>query len=128
MNMSIARKATNTSSPKKTDTGNNNHRRNKSDREAIKFIQEYEELLPGHPRKKAPYKEPKTIGEYASHLQGPSQNKFGGHRTQKICGLKGNTYGPAGPCRSLAGEELAKVEADLRAKGTLKAKEDGSKD
>ena len=88
----------------------------------------YDKILQGTPRKKAGYSEPKTIGEYEPRLQGPSQNRFGGHRTQKICGLKGNTYGPAGPCRRLAGEEQAKVEADLRARGLIEPEEDDSED
>ena len=104
-------------SRKKIVARNNNRRQNKNSREEAKFIREYDELLPGSPRKKAPYNEPKTIGEYAPHLQGPSQNRFGGHQTQQICGLKGNTYGAAGPCRTLTAEEQAKVEADLRGQG-----------
>ena len=81
--------------------------------------QKGEELLPGSPRRKAPYKDPKTIGEYEPHLQGPTQNKYGGHKSQQVRGLRGNTYGAASPCRTLTPEEKAKVEADLRAKGML---------
>ena len=88
----------------------------------------YDKILEGTPRKKAGYKEPKTIGEYKPRLQGPSQNRFGGHQTQKLRGLKGNTYGPASPCRRLTGEELAKAEADLRARGLIEPEEDDSKD
>ena len=88
----------------------------------------YDEILPGSPRKKAPCSEPKTIREYPHHLQGPSQNKFGGHRTQQLRGLKGNTYGAAGPCRRLTVEELSKVKADLRAKGALEPEGDDSVD
>jgi hypothetical protein len=83
----------------------------------------YDKILQGTPRKKAGYSEPKTIGEYEPHLQGPPQNRFGGHRTQQLCGLKGNTYGPAGPCRRLTPEERAKVEADLGAKGNIPPEE-----
>ena len=42
-----------------------------------------------------------------------------GHQCEKICGLRGNTYGAAGPCRRLTPEEKAKVEADLRANGII---------
>jgi hypothetical protein len=88
----------------------------------------YDKMLQGTPRKKAGYKEPKTIGEYEPRLQGPSQNRFGGHKTQRICGLKGNTYGAAGPCRSYTAEERAELEAELRAKGSMEPDEDDSKD
>ena len=127
MNTNNACKVKTKKSRKKIVARNNNRRQNKNSREEAKFIREYDELLPGSPRKKARYNEPKTIGEYAPHLQGPSQNRFGGHQTQQICGLKGNTYGAAGPCRRLTAEEQAKVEADLRAKGTIEPEEDDSK-
>jgi hypothetical protein len=119
MSTNNARKVKAKNSPKKIVTRNNNRRQNKNSREEAKFIREYDERLPGSPRKKAPYNEPKSIGEYAPHLQGPSQNRFGGHKTQRICGLRGNTYGAAGPCRTLTAEEQAEVEADLKAKGTI---------
>src|SRR3954452_10447186 len=76
--------------------------------------QVYEEILDGSPRKKARFSEPKTIDEYEEHLRGPRQNRFGGRRTTKILGLKGNTYGAASPCRTLSAEERAKVQEDLR--------------
>jgi hypothetical protein len=87
----------------------------------------YDKILQGAPRKKARYNEPKTIGEYAPHLQGPSQNRFGGHKTQRICGLKGNTYGAAGPCRRYTAEERAELEADLRARGSIEPEEEEPK-
>ena len=79
----------------------------------------YDQILQGTPCKKAGYSEPKTISEYEPHLRGPTQNKYGGHKSQQVRGLRGNTYGAAGPCRTLTPEEKAKVEADLRAKGML---------
>jgi hypothetical protein len=108
---------------RKTFTQNNKRRQRKNSREEAKFIREYEEILPGSPRKKAGYSEPKTIGGYEPHLRGPSQNRFGGHRSQRMRGLRGNTYGAASPCRSLTPEEKAKVEANLRAKGMLPPEE-----
>ena len=116
MNTNNACKGRTKKSRKKIVARNYNGRQNKSSREEAEFIREYDELLPGSPRKKARYNEPKTIGEYAPHLQGPSQNRFGGHKTQRVCGLKGNTYGAAGPCRSYTAEERAELEAKLRAK------------
>src|SRR6478735_5438808 len=77
----------------------------------------YDQILQGSP--KAEHAEPKTIGEYPPELQGPPQNKYGGHQTRKLLGFNGNTYGAAGPCRKLTPEEKAKVEADLRAKGEI---------
>ena len=79
----------------------------------------YKYILNGGKRRKAKPREPKTIGGYDPRLRGPSQNGFGGHQTQKIKDLKGNTYGPAGPCKTLSAEERAEVEADLKAKGLL---------
>ena len=88
----------------------------------------YDQILQGTLRKKAGYSEPKTMREYQPHLQGPSQNRFGGHQSQRMRGFRGNTYGAAGPCRRLTAEEQAKVEADLRARGTIEPDEDDSKD
>ena len=79
----------------------------------------YDEILQETPGKKAGYSEPKTISEYAPHLRGPTQNKYGGHKSQQVRGFRGNTYGAASPCRRFTEEEKAKVEADLRAKGML---------
>jgi hypothetical protein len=128
MNTNNTRKVKIKKSRKKIVARNNNRRQNKNSREDAKLIREYEELLPGSPHRKAPHKEPKTIGEYAPHLQGPPQNRFGGHRTRQICGFRGNTYGAAGPSRRLTAEEQAKVEADLRARGHMEPEEDDSKD
>src|SRR4051795_13636673 len=60
----------------------------------------YKHILNGGKRRKAKPSEPKTIREYDPGLQGPSQNKYGSRRTQKIKDFKGNTYGPAGPCKT----------------------------
>ena len=79
----------------------------------------YDEILRETPRKKAGRREPKTIRGYEPHLRGPSQNKYGGHQSQRMRGLRGNTYGAASPCRTLPEEEKAKVEADLRERGML---------
>ena len=123
MNTNNARKTKTKHSRKTTVTQNNKRRQRKNSREEAKFIRQYEELLPGSPRRKAPYKEPKTIREYPAHLQGPTQNKYGGHQSQRMHGFRGNTYGAAGPCRRFTPEEKAKVEADLRAKGMLPPEE-----
>ncbi len=83
----------------------------------------YDQILQGTPCKKAGYSEPKTISEYAPHLRGPTQNKYGGHKSQQVRGLRGNTYGAASPWRTLTPEEKAEVEADLRANGRLPTEE-----
>ena len=95
MNTNNTRKTKTKHSRKTTVTQNNKRRKRKNSREEAKFIRQYEELLPGSPRRKAPYKDPKTIGEYEPHLQGPTQNKYGGHQSQRMRGLRGNTYGAA---------------------------------
>ena len=72
-----------------------------------------------HSQKASDYKEPKRLYEYEAYLQGPPQNKFGGHRTSRIKGLRGNTFGPASPCYTYTEEEKAAFEAGLRAEGML---------
>jgi hypothetical protein len=65
------------------------------------------------------YKEPKRLYEYEAYLQRPPQNKFGGHRTSRIKGLRGNTFGAASPCYVYTKEEREAFEAGLRARGML---------
>src|SRR6478672_1823559 len=72
-----------------------------------------------HSQNACDYKEPKRIYEYEAHLQGPPQNKFGGHRTSRIKGLRGNTFGPAGPCYTYTKQEREALERILREKGEL---------
>ena len=64
-------------------------------------------------------KEPKRLYEYETYLQGPPQNKFGGHRSSRIRGLRGNTFGPASPCYSYTKEQREALERILREKGEL---------
>jgi hypothetical protein len=59
------------------------------------------------------------LSDYPPELRGPSQNRYGGHKCILIKGLKGNTFGPAGPCRRCSASERAQVERDLREKGLL---------
>ena len=72
-----------------------------------------------HSQKASDYKEPKRLDEYEAHLQGPPQNKFGGHRSSRIRGLRGNTFGPASPCYSYTKEQREALERILREKGEL---------
>ena len=39
-----------------------------------------------------------TLNDYPSELRGPPQNRFGGHKTQRIRGFRENTYGAASEC------------------------------
>ena len=52
-------------------------------------------------------------------LRGPPQNRFGGHRTQRVRGLRGGTYGPASPCYTYSDKERMALEEDLKRKGML---------
>jgi hypothetical protein len=72
-----------------------------------------------HHQKACDYKEPKRLYEYEPFLRGPPQNKFGGHRTRRIRGLRGNTFGPASPCYVYTKEEREALERVLRDKGRL---------
>ena len=78
-----------------------------------------------HSQNASDYKEPKRLYEYEAYLQGPPQNKFGGHRTSRIKGLRGNTFGPASPCYTFTKEEREDLERDLREKGGLEPQHPG---
>jgi len=59
------------------------------------------------------------LTDYPPELRGPSQNRYGGQKCVLIRALKGNTFGPAGPCRKYSASERAQVERDLRERGLL---------
>ena len=59
------------------------------------------------------------VSDLRAELRGPSQNRFGGHQTQRIKPLRGSTFGPANEGRSLSAEEIAKQEERLRELGLL---------
>ena len=80
-----------------------------------------------HSQNASDYKEPKRLYEYEAYLQGPPQNKFGGHRTSRIKGLRGNTFGPAGPCYTYTKEEREALERDLRENGGLEPEHPGGR-
>jgi hypothetical protein len=52
-------------------------------------------------------------------LRGASQNKFGGHKTKALKGLKGSTFGAANGGKSLSPEEISKAIADLKVRGLI---------
>ena len=78
-------------------------------------------------QKASEYKEPKQLRDYEPFLRGPPQNKFGGHKTRKIRGLRGNTFGPASPCYVYTREEREALERDLREKGKLEPQQPGGR-
>ena len=47
----------------------------------------------------------KRIEQLPHELRGPSQNRWGGHRTQKLRAYRSNTYGAASECRSFTHAE-----------------------
>src|SRR4029078_3556598 len=68
-------------------------------------------------QKASDYKEPKRLDEYEAHLQGPPQNKFGGHSSSRIRGLRGNTFGPASPCYVYTQDAREALEQDFCVNG-----------
>jgi hypothetical protein len=76
----------------------------------------YRKLLlktPSDKRRKGP-----SLLDYPSKLRGPSNNKYGGHQAQSLRGLRGSTYGPAGPVRQFTREEIQEYE-QARKKSTF---------
>lgn len=66
-------------------------------------------------------KKPKDdrISRYPSYLRGMATNRYGGNQLQSERGLKGGTYGPAGPARVYSEEERQEHEKRLREQGDL---------
>ena len=42
-----------------------------------------------------------------AHLQGPSNNRWGGHQRQCLVPYRQNTFGPASECKSFGKEQIA---------------------
>lgn len=61
----------------------------------------------------------RLIGNYPSHLRGMATNRYGGNKLQHECGLRGGTYGAAGPARVFTEEQRKQYEIDLRQRGEL---------
>jgi hypothetical protein len=70
-------------------------------------------------RKAAPAKTRQLLKDYPPELPGPSQNRFGGHKTIRIKPFRGSTFGAASPCRIYTRAECVQVERELRAKGHI---------
>lgn len=63
--------------------------------------------------------EERLIGNYPSHLRGMATNRYGGNSLQHERGLRGGTYGAAGPARVYSEEQRKQYENDLRQRGEL---------
>jgi len=63
--------------------------------------------------------EDRLIGNYPSHLRGMATNRYGGNNLQHERGLRGGTYGAAGPARVYNEEQRKRYEAHLRQRGEL---------
>jgi hypothetical protein len=61
----------------------------------------------------------RLIGNYPSHLRGIATNRYGGNNLQHERGLRGGTYGPAGPARIYSEVERKEYERELRLRGEL---------
>ena len=44
----------------------------------------------------------KRMQDLPGHLRGPAQNKWGGYKTSRLRGYRGNTYGAASKGKSLS--------------------------
>lgn len=56
---------------------------------------------------------PTRIEHYPVELRGPSQNRHGGHNTQRLRGFRGNTFGAASRGRRWKKEEIAEYERNV---------------
>ncbi len=63
--------------------------------------------------------EDRLIGAYPSHLRGKATNRYGGNNLQHERGLRGGTYGAAGPARAYTEAEKKEYERNLILRGEL---------
>jgi hypothetical protein len=59
------------------------------------------------------------LNDLPPKLRGPSQNRYGGHRSQNIRVFRGSTFGAANQGRSLSPDEIAQQEERLREMGLI---------
>ena len=57
------------------------------------------------------------LSDMPNHLRGFSNNRWGGHKNNKMRGLKGSTYGPASKCRNIT--ITPEIEAEYQRKYNL---------
>jgi hypothetical protein len=60
----------------------------------------------------------KFLNDLPRELRGPSNNRWGGHRTRRLR-TYGGKFGPAGPCYSYSEEAKRELEKKMRAEGRL---------
>jgi hypothetical protein len=65
------------------------------------------------------HKTKQTITSLPSHLRGLPQNRWGGHRTQRLRGFRGWSRGSAGPVKRYTKEECKTVEQEMVQHGEL---------
>ena len=70
-----------------------------------------------HDTKKRKPKE--TINSLPMHLRGLSQNRWGGHRNQRMRGFPGWSRGAAGPVKRYTRQECEAYELGMKARGEL---------
>jgi hypothetical protein len=63
--------------------------------------------------------EDRRICNYPPYLRGMATNRYGGNNLQHERGLRGGTYGAAGPGRVYTEEQRKQYEVDLRQRGEL---------
>lgn len=83
----------------------------------MNHFQKYDQSLNLGLGKKPKRKEQLT--DLRSELRGPSQNRYGGQRTQKMRSFRGSKFGAASEGRSFSPDEVAAYEASLRGDNAL---------
>ena len=58
------------------------------------------------------------LSDMPNYLRGFSNNRWGGHKSNKMRGLRGSTYGPASRCRSIT--ITPEIQAEYKRKYDLK--------
>lgn len=56
------------------------------------------------------------LQHYPKYLHGPATNQYGGNSLQRLRGLRGGTYGPAGKCVTFTKEQIKRWEERNKAK------------
>lgn len=52
------------------------------------------------------------MDRHPPELRGPAHNRYGGYQMQRERGLRGNTYGAAGPVKKYSAEEIRQFEVE----------------
>ena len=54
------------------------------------------------------------LSDMPNYLRGFSNNRWGGHKSNKMRGLRGGTYGPASKCRNIT--IITEIQAEYQRK------------